>query len=52
MAVEIELPPVITRLLAEFCASNKSGTMELHINDGRIVSYKLITAGRVDKSKQ
>ena len=46
-----ELPPQVARRLAEFCAAAKSGQLQLDINHGQIVSFKLTEAGRIDKDK-
>lgn len=49
-AMTCDLPAPVARRLAEFCASTKTGTMQLDIKDGRIIGWKLTEAGRIDKS--
>ncbi len=47
-----ELPPLIALRLAEFCAAAKSGNLQLDINHGEIVAFKLTESARIDKIKQ
>lgn len=43
------LPPQIANRLAEFCAGTKTGTLQIDIKDGRVISWKLTESGRIDK---
>lgn len=45
------LPPQVARLLAEFCEAGKSGSIQLDVKNGRIVSFKFTETGYVDKTR-
>lgn len=49
MTATAELPPQVARKLAEFCAEQKTGTLQLDIINGKIEAWKLTESGRVDK---
>ncbi len=46
-----ELPPAVIERLAEFLSARKSGNLQLDINHGEIVGFKLTETGRFDKAK-
>lgn len=43
-----DLPAPIARRLAEFAAARKTGTLQLDLKDGRVVSWRITESGRVD----